>query len=111
MIAEEIAEALAAAGAVPVGPVPTVGEALRLAAAETRIDCALLDVNLGHEAIWPAVDALMARGVPMVLATGYDARALPPAYYHLPRCEKPTSGRRLVLALSRVLERQGQSAG
>ncbi len=103
VIAEEVAAVLAGAGAEVLGPVATVAEALRLAAAEGRLDAALLDVSLRGKAIWPVVDALLARGVPVVLATGYDASALPQAYAHLPRCEKPTSGRDLIRTLGRAL--------
>ena len=104
MIAREIAEALSGAGAETLGPVPRLGEAMRLVAAERRLDGALLDVTLGREAVWPVVDALLARGVPLVLATGYDAGAIPPAYAHLPRCEKPTTGQSLLRALARALD-------
>ncbi|MGI4977373.1 MAG: response regulator [Janthinobacterium lividum] len=103
LIAQEIAEVLADAGAETLGPVPSVGEALRMVEAEERIDCALLDVNVGSEPVWPAVDVLLARGVPVVLATGYDARAVPRAYAHLPRCGKPASGQDLTRALAQAL--------
>lgn len=103
MIAQEIADVLADAGAETLGPVPSVGEAMQMVGAEARIDCALLDVNVGNEAVWPAVDMLLARGVPMVLATGYDASAIPHAYAHLLRCEKPASGSDLTRALAQAL--------
>ena len=103
MIAEEIATVLGDAGAEVLGPVPRVADALRLLAAESRIDGALLDVNLGSEAVWPVVDALLARGVPVVLASGYNASAIPAAYACLPRCEKPTAGHDLARALARVM--------
>ena len=103
MTAEEVATVLAEAGAEVFGPVVSVADALRVVAAEDGIEGALLDVNLRGEAIWPVVDALLARGVPVVLATGYDAGALPKAYAHLPRCEKPMSGRALICALAHVL--------
>ncbi len=102
-IAEEIATVLGDAGAEVLGPVPGVADALRLLAAEGRIDDALLDVNLGGEAVWPVVDALLLRGVPVVLASGYDAGAIPAAYAGLPRCEKPATGQDLARALDRVL--------
>ena len=35
-------------------------------------DIAVLDVQLGTEVIDPVVDAVLVRGVPLVLATGYD---------------------------------------
>ena len=103
MIAREVAEALSDAGARTFGPVPSVGDAERLIAGEDRIDGALLDVNLHGEVVWPVVDALLARDVPVVLATGYDASAIPPAYAHLPRHEKPISRHDLTRALIRVL--------
>ena len=103
LIAEEIASVLGDAGAEPLGPVPGVADALHLLAAESRVDAALLDVNLGNEAIWPVVDMLLARGVPLVLATGYDTSAIPRAYAHLPLCEKPASGQDLARALARAM--------
>jgi CheY-like chemotaxis protein len=103
MIADEIAGMLAAAGAETLGPVARVSDALHLIAAAGRIDGALLDVNLRGEAVWPVVDALRARGVPVVLATGHDASAIPPSYAGLPRCEKPATWRDLGHALAQVL--------
>ena len=107
MIAQEIVGVLADAGAEILGPVPRLAAATQLIASENRIDGALLDVNLGNDAIWPAVDALLARHIPLVLATGYDASAIPPAYAHLPRCEKPISGQDLAHALAQVLAAAG----
>jgi len=103
MIAEEVAVDLSDAGVDVLGPVPTVSDALHMIGAADLIDCALLDVNLGMEPIWPVVDALLARQVPLLLATGYDACAIPQTYAHLPRCEKPASGKDIVRALSQVL--------
>ena len=108
MIAQEIAGVLADAGAEVLGPAPRLAAATRLVALEDRIDGALLDVNLGNEAIWPVVDTLLARGVPLVLATGYDANAIPAAYASLPRCEKPASGQNLAANLARVLTSAGK---
>lgn len=103
MIADEIAEVLGEAGAEVLGPVSSLSNAMHLITTENLIHGALLDVNLGKEAIWPVVDMLLARGVPLVLATGYDASAIPPTYLHLPRCEKPVSGQDLARALAQVL--------
>ena len=111
MVAEEVATVLAEAGAEVHGPVASVADALRLVAAEGGIEGALLDVNLHGEAIWPVVDVLLARGVPVVLTTGYDAGALPGAYAYLPRCEKPTSGRALIRALAHVLAARCPAGG
>lgn len=111
IIAEEIATVLAEAGAEALGPMANVADALHFVAAEEGIEGALLDVNLHGGAIWPVVDALLARGVPVVLVTGYDAGALPGAYAHLPRCEKPISGRALIRTLAHVLAARRPARG
>ena len=103
LIAQGIVDVLQDAGAETVGPVSSIGEAKRMVAVANRIDGALLDVNVGKQAIWPVVDMLLAIGVPMVLSTGYDASAIPPAYAHLPRCEKPARGQDLIRTLARML--------
>ena len=98
-----IADMLSEAGVEALGPVPTVADAIRLAATKDRMDAALLDVNLRGETIWPVVDVLLARKVPLVLTTGYDEGAIPQAYAHLPRCEKPATGGAIARALARTL--------
>ena len=103
MIAQEVVAMLTDADAEILGPVSRLADAVKLIASEDRIDGALLDVNLGNEAIWPVVDVLLARNVPLVLETGYDASAIPPSYAGLPRCEKPASGQDLARALARAL--------
>lgn len=105
MIAQDTAKALAKADAETLGPVPAVADALQLLADEQgRIDGALLDVNVRDGMIWPVVDALRAEGVPLVLATGYDAEAIPAAYAGLPRFEKPGNTRDFIRALEKVLK-------
>ena len=103
MVAQGIAEALSDAGADVLGPVPSVDDALRLVAAEGRIDGALLNVKVRQEGIWPVVDLLLARGVPLVLATSYAVSTFPPGYAHLTCCENPASGRELARALASQL--------
>ena len=104
-IATEIAEALEAAGAVVIGPAATVPEAEDLAAAsEGRLDAALLDVNLGGTMIWPVLELLTAREVPVVLSTGYEEGSIPPAYAHLSRHQKPVSMRVLLRALAERIQ-------
>lgn len=101
-IAEEMAEVLSGAGADVVGPLATVAGALR-AVREERLNAAILDVNLGGQMVWPVVEALGNRGLPVVLSTGYDAGALPPPYLGLPRCEKPINPRLVVELLAQAL--------
>ena len=89
MLADDLRRDLGKQGAEVVGPVPTVADALELVAREGPLDAAVLDVNLRGERVFPVVDALRARGVPLAFTTGYEQWALPDAYADVPRCEKP----------------------
>ncbi len=92
---------LTALGCKVVGPVARLEEARALALVEP-LDGALLDVNLNGEAVYPVVDALQARGVPVIFVTGYSAGALPETYRNLPRVVKPFDMRALVELMSRT---------
>ena len=90
LIADEMAKALSRYGADVLGPVSTVALANELIAAEgDRLHGAVLDLNLSGEMVFPVADALRARGVPFLFATGYNAWNVPERYVDVPRCEKP----------------------
>lgn len=76
---------------------------MKLVASNEQIDGAVLDVNLGNEAVWPVVDMLLSRNVPLVPGTGYDASAIPTAYADLSRREKPSNERDLARVLDHAL--------
>ena len=77
LIAEDVRDELEGAGAIVVGPAPTVGRALRLIADEPALDAAVLDVNLGSEKSFPIAEALKARAIPFLFATGYNSGDVP----------------------------------
>ncbi|EYD73059.1 HWE histidine kinase domain-containing protein [Limimaricola hongkongensis] len=89
IIAMDAADILSELGCDDVVTASGVGEALRLI--ETgSFDLALLDVNLGHETSVPVAEALRARGVPFLLATGYGATDdIAAAYPKAPALKKP----------------------
>jgi PAS domain S-box-containing protein len=90
---------LEAAGAV-VTAASSASQALDLAR-EGVFDAALLDVNLHGQSIADAAALLHAKGVFIVFATGYnDLDLLPAGLRHLPRLQKPISGRELVAAFA-----------
>ena len=71
------------------GIADSVAEAMTLIEAG-NIDAAILDVNLrGGEKSWPIADALAARGVPFVLATGGSTDSIADAYRDRPTLPKP----------------------
>ena len=91
-LAVEMEERLTAAGATVAGPVPSVEAGLVLLGGARRLDAAVLDVNLGGEMVFPLADRLLARGVPVVFATAYSGRHLPPRFIALPLMGKPVHG-------------------
>lgn len=101
-IADDLAEALRAHGAEVIGPVPRLHEAMAMIAAGGPIDLAVLDVNLDGHAAFPAGDALLARDIPFLFATGYERDFLPTRFRKIPYWEKPFDPRSLVNALSRL---------
>jgi CheY-like chemotaxis protein len=101
MIASDLAQSLTDLGVAVVGPAGSVADAVALVAGDPALDAAVLDVNLGTEKVFPVADALQARGVPFVFATGYDDRVLPPRYVDTPRFLKPVDTRVLAQVLSK----------
>jgi CheY-like chemotaxis protein len=98
-IVDDLARAFRAAGAVVLGPVATVSEALMLVVASGALDGAVLDINLQGEPVYPVADALVTRGVPFIFSTGYDRETIPSRFDGYMRCEKPVSPERVVKAL------------
>ena len=74
-------------GHVAVGPAHNLATAMELAAKD--IDGAIVDVSLGKDNSYPLADALSARGVPFVLATGYGQNGIEPRYREHSTLSKP----------------------
>jgi two-component SAPR family response regulator len=70
------------------GPVARLRQAQELAR-DAELDGAILDVKLDGSVSLPLVDDLTARGIPVILVTGYDATALPARFADMPRLPKP----------------------
>lgn len=101
LVAMLVEDALLDAGASVIGPAATVAEALALLEQESP-EAAVLDLNLAGETSTPVADALAARGVPFVVATGYGAEGLPPGHASVPVLAKPYDPDELTAALSRL---------
>jgi CheY-like chemotaxis protein len=80
---------------VAVGPFSTVKQALGGLQKEGRIDCALLDYNLGREPCWPVAEALAARGVPFAFTSGQDIKDIAARFPGRPIFEKPVNEKKL----------------
>jgi CheY-like chemotaxis protein len=101
MIAGELADALRDLGAEIVGPAQSLERALALAQDVSELDGAILDINLRNEHVYPVVDLLQPRGIPVVFATGYDQSAIPHRYAAIPRLQKPVQPHHLAVLLTR----------
>ena len=86
MLLETILEDM---GAVPVGAISTVDEALEVVGDDPLLDAALLDVNVAGKEVFPVADALKAKGVPFVFSTGYGEGGLPDHWRGQPTIQKP----------------------
>jgi len=73
------------------------------AAKNAAFDVAILDVNLNGETIMPVAEALDARGMPFVFATGYADAVLPEAFRDRPMLKKPFQADGLDRLLQRAL--------
>lgn len=103
MIAMDQRRDLRAEGAIVLGPTSTLEKAIDLIEAESRIDAALLDINLNGEQIFPAADILRERGVPFLFSTGYDQGSIPPRFASVPVCIKPLENSAIVAALRQLI--------
>lgn len=80
----------------------TLAEAMKLAQAEP-IGAALLDVSLGREDSFPLADALRARDVPFLFASGYGREGILDRFADVAILQKPYDMKALHAALDRLL--------
>jgi len=99
-VAVEVAKALKDNGLGTVGPTGSVREAFKLIEDGRTIDAAILDINLHGQTVYPLAEALEARNVPFVFATGYGPQAIPQRFRHVPRFEKPLDLELLIQAVA-----------
>ncbi|MBC7668572.1 response regulator [Caulobacter sp. DWR2-3-1b2] len=108
LLADELATNLSDAGAVVIGPVATVEDALALIDAEPRIDGAVLDANLQGALSFPVADRLLERGVPFVFTTGYNRSMIPSPYREIVRCDKPVDLAQVARVIGKVIHSEAK---
>jgi PAS domain S-box-containing protein len=97
MVAMMVEQVLTELGLCVAGPCGTIGEALR-AANEISVDAAILDINLGGQSVYPVVDLLIAKGVPIAFISGYGTESVDSRYAHIPLMQKPIDRRVLLFS-------------
>jgi PAS domain S-box-containing protein len=103
LLALELEAGLTEAGAVVVGSAADLKEAMGMVGLD--IDAAVLDANLNGESVRPVAEALAARGVPFVFATGYGDDKITPDDYGAPVIRKPYDVTQVASALAEVTGR------
>jgi CheY-like chemotaxis protein len=88
MVSMLIEDMLTDLGCTIVGPASRLDEAMQLAR-DLELDCAVLDVNLGGQPIFPLADLLREKGAPFAFATGYGDAGLREVDRGSPVLQKP----------------------
>jgi chemotaxis family two-component system sensor kinase Cph1 len=87
-----------------VGPASTLKEALTLVSCAV-IDYAILDVNVSDGQSYTVAELLADRGVPLLLATGYDCSTFPERFRKEGCLNKPYSAEQLEKQLRLLSDR------
>ena len=101
LLALELETGLSEAGAEIIGPAYELEEAMALL--DRPIDAAVLDANLNGRSVTPVAEALAARHVPFVFATGYGEAGGAPGGYDAPVIRKPYDVTQVAAAVAELL--------
>ncbi len=100
LLAQELCAGLQDSGAQVLGPFPSLEQAMPALDDPKPTDCAVLDINLGGEVVYPLADILLEKNIPLLFATSYSNWSLPERYNQLPKLEKPVDSKVLAHHLS-----------
>ncbi len=103
LLAMELEAGLQEAGVQVVGSAALVDEAMALV--DMAMDAAVLDCNLNGESVIPVAEALAARGVPFLFATGYGETRGAPEGFDAPIIRKPYDVAQITSALADITGR------
>jgi CheY-like chemotaxis protein len=101
IIALDLQQILKDAGCRPLRAT-NVTEALAVIAT-TKIDAAVLDLNLGKETPFPIADALSAKQIPFMFITGYSIDRVPKQFRRRLVLNKPFQPQELLSMLDRAI--------
>ena len=106
LVALDIADCIEEAGYRVVGPVATLDQAVKMAAAGA-FDAALVDANLGGQKVDDLAATLANRQIPFAFVTGYGLETLPEAFRHFEVVTKPYTHERLKAVIRNLIGQNG----
>ena len=102
LVAMDLQFAFEDAGAQVLGPAMSLSEALTVAE-QAEIDCALLDVDIAGQDVYPVAQVLQRRGIPFIFHTGHGSRrAHGEMFPGTITCLKPTLPETLIDLLAKL---------
>jgi CheY-like chemotaxis protein len=110
LIAESLRSLLEGWGATVIGPVATNESALALLAKTDRVDFGVVDVNLRGTRAFPVAEALLARSIPFVFATGYETSMIPERFPGVAILQKPFSDDQIAGVLLPLADARSESS-
>lgn len=96
------------AGGQVVGPANSVNAALRILETE-KFDCAIMDVRLANETVFPVARKINENGIPFAFVTGNSRKTLPPEFHDKKILLKPVDFSQ-VISLIKDLTKQAGTA-
>jgi DNA-binding response OmpR family regulator len=98
-IASDLKKVLEAHGGEVIGPIGDVAKAASVISSDGRIDCAVLDIDIKGQAVFPLVRLLREQGIAWIYVSGYSEALVPVEFRAGAHIEKPVSDRFLVSSI------------
>jgi DNA-binding response OmpR family regulator len=97
-----VGQVLEEQGCKVIGPATSVRQGLNLAE-KTKVNGAILDINLNGELVYPVAKALMDRNIPFLFTTGYNSLDVPSSFRSVPRLDKPVEPGLFIQVLKQIM--------
>tara|TARA_R110002020_G_scaffold327715_4_gene543672 strand:+ start:531 stop:896 length:366 start_codon:yes stop_codon:yes gene_type:complete len=104
LVALQLEDMLLDMGCHVVGPAMRLRAAGELLDSGVGIDCAVLDVNVSGEMVYPIAERLAEMGIPFIFATGYGRDGVDQRWTAVPILQKPYTSEEIGESLARCLQ-------
>jgi DNA-binding response OmpR family regulator len=104
LIADLVQGMLTELGCEVIGPALSLKHAQAFASDGTRIDAALLDVNIAGQQVYPFATVLSDRNIPIAFVTGSGSDGMPIQWQNYPTVQKPLDRNELAAVLKGMVK-------